>query len=347
MLYVTTRSRNDAFTAARIMNQDRGGDGGLFIPYRLPAFTPEEIYEMSRGSFPEVVAQMLNLFFSTKLTAWDVDMTMGRGAVRLRELRYRLQVAELWHNPENSFDRCVYALAKRVHPDGELICGPSDWTQMGVRISVLFGIFADLIRSEQVRFDKTVDVAVPCGDFSLPMAVWYGRRMGLPIGTILCGCNENCAVWDLFHRGQLDTRMPVVSTTTPEADVSVPKDLERLICETCGQQEAMSFSFSCDDEGTYAPDPEMMAQIRSGMYAAVISCDRVATIIPNMYQANQYILDPYSALAFGALSDYRARNGSSRTVLMLCEKGPVYCSEAVSDAMQIPVRELKNLVSKQ
>ena len=347
MLYVTTRSRNDAFTAARIMNQDRGGDGGLFIPYRLPAFTPEEIYEMSRGSFPEVVAQMLNLFFSTKLTAWDVDMTMGRGAVRLRELRYRLQVAELWHNPENSFDRCVYALAKRVHPDGELICGPSDWTQMGVRISVLFGIFADLIRSEQVRFDKTVDVAVPCGDFSLPMAVWYGRRMGLPIGTILCGCNENCAVWDLFHRGQLDTRMPVVSTTTPEADVSVPKDLERLICETCGQQEAMSFSFSCDDEGTYAPDPEMMAQIRSGMYAAVISCDRVATIIPNMYQANQYILDPFSALAFGALSDYRARNGSSRTVLMLCEKGPVYCSEAVSDAMQIPVRELKNLVSKQ
>ena len=302
---------------------------------------------MSRGSFPEVVAQMLNLFFSTKLTAWDVDMTMGRGAVRLRELRYRLQVAELWHNPENSFDRCVYALAKRLHPDGELIGGPSDWTQMGVRISVLFGIFADLIRSEQVRFDKTVDVAVPCGAVSLPMAVWYGRRMGLPIGTILCGCNENCAVWDLFHRGQLDTRMPVVSTTTPEADVSVPKDLERLICETCGQQEAMSFSFSCDDEGTYAPDPEVMAQIRSGMYAAVISCDRVTTITPNMYQSNQYILDPYSALAFGALSDYRARNGSSRTVLMLCEKSPVYCSEAVSDAMQIPVSELKNLVSKQ
>lgn len=347
MLYVTTRSTNDAYTAARVMNQDRGPDGGLFIPYRLPAFTPAEIYEMSKNPFPEVVAQMLNLFFSTKLTAWDVDMTMGRGAVRLRQMRYRLQAAELWHNPENSFDRCVYALAKRVHPDGELIGGPSDWTKLGIRISVLFGIFADLIRNDQVRFDKTMDVAVPAGSFGLPMAVWYGRRMGLPIGTIICGCNENCAVWDFFHRGQLDTHMPVVSTTTPECDLSVPTDLERLICESCNQQEAMSFSFSCDEEGVYKPSAEAYASIRSGMYAAVISRDRVAAIIPNMYQANQYILDPYSALAFGALSDYRARNGSSRTVLMLCEKSPVYCSETVSDAMGMSVSEIKSLVSKQ
>ena len=141
--------------------------------------------------------------------------------------------------------------------------------------------------------------------------------------------------------------MPVVSTTTPESDVAVPKDLERLICETCGQQEALSFSFSCEEEGIYSPGAEAMAAIRSGLYAAVISQDRVSTIIPNMYQSNQYILDPYSALAFGALSDYRARNGSGRTVLMLCEKSPVYCSEAVSDAMRIPVSDLKILVSKQ
>jgi threonine synthase len=347
LLYVTTRDHQNAVTVQHVLTENRGADGGLYVPLHLPELSKQECSRLLGLSFGQCVAEILNLFFSTKLTAWDVDMTMGRGAVRLREMKYRIQVAELWHNPENSFDRCVYALAKRIHPDGELIGGPSDWAKLGIRISILFGIFADLIRTEQVRFDKTMDVAVPTGDFGLPMAVWYGRRMGLPIGTILCGCNENSAFWELLHRGQVDTHMPVVSTTTPEGDMALPQGMERLICEACGQQEAMSFSFSCDEEGTYAPGAEAMASIRSGVYAAVISRNRVATIIPNMYQSNQYILDPYSALAFGALSDYRARNGSGRTVLMLCEKSPVYCSETVCDAMGITVAELKNLISKQ
>lgn len=346
MLYVTTRSKSDAYTAARAMNLDRGPDGGLFIPFRLSALSREELLALSDKSFGQNVADILNLFFSTKLSGWDVDMTIGRTPYKLKSMNYRIVAAELWHNMDQNFNRVMDALARRLHPDGEIIGEPSDWVQTAVRIAVLFGVFGELMRTEQVRLDKPVDIAVPSGTFSAPMAAWYGRKMGLPIGTIICGCNENSAPWDLLHRGELDTDAIAVSTNTPEGDLAVPPDLERLICETCGQEEAMNFFWSCTEGGTYAPPERQCEAMRQGMFAAVVSRVREETIIPGVYRTNQYILDPYSALAYGALSDYRARFGSGRTVLMMCEKSPLCSGETVSRMMRISVAELKRCLSE-
>lgn len=347
MLYVTTRTKNDAFTAARAMNLDRGADGGLFIPFHLNGFSRHEISALAENSFGQNVADILNLFFGTKLTGWDVDMAIGRAPVRYRSMNYRITVSELWHNSYRNFARILTILAERIHPDGQIIGAPSNWVQTAVRIAVLFGIFGELQKTGQVRADTLVDLAVPTGSFSAPMAAWYGRKMGLPIGTIVCGCNGNSALWELLHRGQMDTGILAVHTNTPDDDFSVPSDLERLICETCGQEEAGSFFWSCTEGGTYAPTELNWNALRKGMFAAVVSQDRVMSIIPSVYRTSQYILDPYSALAYGALSDYRAQIGSSRTVLLLCEKSPIGCSETVSQAMGISVTELKQRISEQ
>lgn len=347
MLYVTTRSKNDAFTAARAMNLDRGPDGGLFIPFRLPVLDRDQVLALANKSFGQNVADILNLFFSTKLTGWEVDMAIGRSPCKLKSMNYRIAVAELWQNLDNNFNSVVSALADRLHPDGELIGAPSDWTQVAVRIAVLFGVFGELMRTDQVRVDKPIDIAVASGSFSWPMAAWYARKMGLPIDTIICGCNENSAVWDLLHRGELDTGAIAVATNTPEGDLSVPAGLERLICETCGQEEAMNFFFSCTEGGTYLPKEAAYDSIRQGMFAAVVSRVREETIIPGVYRTNAYILDPYSALAYGALADYRARNGSSRTALLICDKSPVYSAEAVCRMLRISAKELKSKVAEQ
>ncbi|MBQ7416430.1 MAG: hypothetical protein IJW14_05295 [Oscillospiraceae bacterium] len=346
MLYVTTRSKKDAYTAARTMTLDRGPDGGLFIPYRVPMFTQEQILEMSQQSFGKCVADILNVFFGTKISGWDVDMILGRTPFKLKSMNYRITVVELWHNMDHHYSRAIYSLARRLHPDGDIIGGAGDWPQIAIRVALLFGIFRELLRNEQVNFEKPMDVAVPTGNFCAPMAVWYARKMGLPIGTIICGCNENSAPWELLHRGELDTGVVSVSTNTPEDDLAVPFGLERLICETCGQEETLNFVFSCTEGGTYIPSERAFASMRRGLFAAVVSRDRENTIIPSVYHTNQYILDPYSALAYGALSDYRARNGSSRSVLLLCERSPICSSETVAKAMQIPVSELSKRISE-
>ena len=346
MLYVTTRGKHDAFTAARTMNLDRGPDGGLFIPFRLPQFTRDEIIALGGKTFGQNVADILNLFFSTKLSGWDVDMTIGRSPVKFRSMNFRIIVSEQWHNMDRNFNRIVYALAQRLHPDGDIIGAPSDWVQTAVRIAVLFGVYGELLRTEQVRVDKPVDVAAASGTFAAPMAAWYARKMGLPIGTIICGCNENSTPWDLLHRGELDTDALAVETNTPEGDLALPPDLERLICETCGQEEALSYFWSCTEGTTYAPAEVACEAMRKGMFAAVVSRVRVETIIPSVYRTHQYILDPYAALAYGALADYRSRTGSSNIALLLCEKSPLCSTETVASSMRITETELKQRLSE-
>lgn len=339
MLYVTTRSRNDAFTAARTMSCDQGPDGGLFVPFRLNAFSKEEILDLGKKPFGQNVADILNLFFSTKLTSWDIEVAVGRTPYGIKNLNYRIISAELWHNQEYNFSKLIRTLARIIHPDGDIIGAPTSWTQIAIRISVLFGLFGELLRQGQIRPDQPVDIALPCGDFSAPMAAWYARKMGLPIGVILCGCNEKSAVWDLLHRGQIDTGI--------DDGEYLPDELERLICETCGQEEAMKFRFSYSEGGYYIPTESCYNAIRNGMFAAVVSSARLETTICGFYRTNAYILDPYSALAYSALSDYRARNGSSRSILMICERSPVCSSESVCGILRISADELKKRITMQ
>ena len=114
----------------------------------------------------------------------------------------------------------------------------------------------------------------------------------------------------------------------------------RLICEACGQQEAGNYFWSCAEGGTYTPTEESCNAIRAGMFAAVVSKDRVGTIIPSVYRTNQYMFDPYAALAYGALADYRARKGMSTRALILCEWDPRLYSETI--AKSISSAELKS-----
>lgn len=345
MLYVTTRGTQDAFTAYRTMNQDRGPDGGFFIPMRMPVLEKKDVLLLCNQGFGQNVADVLNLFFGTKLTSWDVEATIGRNAVAFKEAGRKTLIAELWHNVDSNFERVIAGLANRMHPDGGCVTSPTNWVRIAVRIAVIFGIFGELLKAGQVRPDKPIDVAVTSGSFEGPIALWYARRMGLPIETIICGCNENGAVWELLHRGLLVTGAPTVKTTTPEADYALPPDIERLIHGTLGQEEALHYWWCCTEGRAYEPPESRLEELRSRMFAAVVSKMRVQTIIPSVFRTNQYVLDIYTALAYGALSDYRSRTGTIRPSLVLAEKSPLCHMETVAGYMNVSAGELKKLVS--
>lgn len=66
MLYVTTRNNRDAYTAQRVLRENRGPDGGLYVPFREPVFSWEEIDALKEKSFHQCVAEVLNRLFNTE-----------------------------------------------------------------------------------------------------------------------------------------------------------------------------------------------------------------------------------------------------------------------------------------
>lgn len=346
MLYVTTRIEGDAFTAHRSLSENRGPGGGFFLPMRSPKFSEAEINALGEKSFSQNVAHVVNLLFNTELDGWAVEFAIGRYPVKLVTVNSRAIIAETWHNPSWRFERLAMGIEKAVRQSDQIRETPSDWLMIASRIAVLFGIFGELLHSGTLTPGNTMDVAVPSGNFSGCMAAWYAREWGLPIGNIVCVCNENAGVWNLLHKGELRTDAAAVPTSTPACDFTVPEDLERLIFAMLGQQETLRFVETCRKGENYYLENHQIGQLRDRIQVCVVSERRMESAIPNLYMTSNYIADPYTALTYSGLIDYRARTGESRNALILADESPAFSLSAVSKAMGISPVELKKRINK-
>lgn len=330
MLYATTRNDNDAFTAYRTLAEGRGPDNGLYVPLRLPKLSHEELLNLKGKSFGQNLADILNLFFGARLDGWDVDFCIGKYPTKMVSMSHRILVAETWHNPDYDFSRMVHNLSSRILSNQDTDTGSTNWAWITVRIATLFALLGELQRVNLVNFDHPIDIALPSGDFAGPMAVWYAREMGLPIGNIICSCDDGDGSWDLLHQGTL------------QPSSAIPSDLERLIYETLGKEEARRYIDKIENGRPYSLSETKLKELNKGIFVAVISTKRRENIIRSVYQTSTYILDPGSAMAYGGLQDYRSSAGEARPALILTERGPICSADTVAEAIHISVEELKD-----
>ena len=326
MLYVTTRNKFDTYTAFKANQSDRGPDGGLYLPFRMPELTKEQTEAFARQPFCQRVADMVNLFFGTQLTAWDVELYAGKNPVKLVPMSHRILVAETWRNYDQDYARFANRLAARICGDSDNIRKATSWVGIAIRIAMLFSIFAELPLT-----GTTLDIALATEDFSAPMAAWYAREMGLPIGKIICGHDHPC-VWNLLHQGEV------------RADKNIPENMERLIAATLGVEENLRFCEIQEKGRMYVTRLGMLEQLSKGMYATVSSRDRINGLILSVYRMAGYIMGPQTALAYSGLQDYRARTGETRTALLLADRSPAEDIATVSESMEMSEYRLREIL---
>ena len=339
MLYTTTRSDLDSFTAERALKESCAPDGGLYIPMKLHRMDQRELSALMGQSSAAIVAAVMNYFFNTKLSEKDVQFILGKELARLSDMSHRITVAECWRNPDGDFSRVQRLLAERLAVD-KRSTPVGDWLKVAVRVALLMVLYAQMMREGKLHLGQSVDVALLSENFCGPMAAWYARQMGLPIGTIICCCNENGAVWDLLRQGNMKTDVPVRRTRTPKCDISRPEGLERLIRATCGLTVAQNYAFTCGEGGRFEVSFERQKALSNGMYVSVTSDIRLGRVMANVYAANGYVLCPYSALIYSGLMDCRAATGRSGHALVICESSPLQCEDTVTAALGIGVSEL-------
>lgn len=328
MLYVTTRNERDLYPALRTLGQNLGPDGGAYVPFSLPVFDREAVEDLKDQSFNATVALVLNKLFLPRLDGVELDFALGRKPVKLTEMNHRIAVAELWHNIHWNFDWIVRELTQRLRTEAQLQQPVTEWAELAVCIAVLFGVFGQLQRSGSVSFDQGLDVAAVSGDFTVPMAAWYAREMGLPIGNIIC-CDERSGTWDLLHHGQVRTADPL------------PRGFERLIFGCLGEEEARRYVKICERRGVYAPEEEALERLQRGMFASVVSLRRTARRISSVYSAKGYLMGPEAAMAYAGLQDYRATAGEGRLALILARRRPKDDLETVASAIGMDPAALK------
>ena len=341
MLYATTRSKVATYTAQRALKEERAPDGGYYVPTSLPVNTTDQLEALYKEPPAEIVARILNGFFKTKLGRYDVEFAVGKRLFGLAHISHRILIGELWRCGDSGFDDLCHRLTNRISAEMGA-CQPGAWMRIACRVALTFAIFAMLRQKGAVSHTELVDVAVLAGDFEEPYAVWAARRMGLPIGTVICCCNENGGLWELFNRGQMKLGAKAVATITPDCDKPVPDGLELLIHEKLEWDDVEDYLAAKAKGGLYYLSAEEHRHFREGFAVAVVGDGRIRMAMPNVHATNGYVLCPYSALVYTGLMDYRSRPGPRRAALMLTDRDPRQNAAAVTRALAISDEELRS-----
>lgn len=309
MLYITTRGQKDAFTAHRTLHNNFAPDGGCFAPFKMPEFDRDFLLALKDMPFGDVVAEIINVFFSTGLTGLDVEYAIGKTPAQLVTMSHRVCIAENWHNSGGAYSYILDSINRKLC-DSEV---PTLWVKTVVRIAIMFALHGQMLKQGVIDPDQTFDIAVNGDDFSDPMAAWYARKFGLPIGDIICTCVDNSIVWDLLHRG-----------VYPGGDISdeLHMGLEQLLCGTLGYNAVAEFNASVSGSKSFSVCEALLPILNGGLFCSVVGQSRADATINSVYRSNGYILDSDAALCYGGLQDYRAKTGSVNMTLVISDKKP-------------------------
>ena len=200
---------------------------------------------------------------------------------------------------------------KRVFADKEIaarlaqrnICLSSansiNWGRLAPQIVYYFAAYAQLLKAGKIAFGDEVDFCVPTGNFGDILAGYYAKRMGLPVGRLVCASNKNNVLTDFLRTGAYTARREFYKTSSPSMDILVSSNLERLLWHVTGSDaEVAGLMDRLNREGSYTVRPETLAAIQETFACGWSSEEEVAAEIRTRWERDGYLCDTHTAVAF-------------------------------------------------
>jgi len=154
----------------------------------------------------------------------------------------------------------------------------------------------------KIRDNKQVNFSVPTGNFGDVYAGYLAKKMGLPINKLIVATNQN----DILHRAILNGKYEaesVFETNSPSMDIQIASNFERLVYDlnNCDDKETQKIMNGIKKENKYIISKNKMERIDKDFLSASMSEEEVLDTIKEVFTKYAIILDPHSAIGFGAL----------------------------------------------
>jgi threonine synthase len=170
--------------------------------------------------------------------------------------------------------------------------------------------------------------------------------MGLPINKLVVATNQN----DILHRaisnGKYETES-VSKTISPSMDIQVASNFERLIYDltSCDDLETRNIMKEIKKDGKYIISKKKLEKIKNDFLSASMDELEVMNVIKEVYEKYKIILDPHSAIGFGALNKVKLEGNS----IVLATAHPCKFPDAINSSINIKPslpEELKHILNE-
>lgn len=194
-----------------------------------------------------------------------------------------------------------------------------------------FYAYGQLLKQGQLKAGQKIDFSVPTGNFGDILAGWYAKKLGLPLGRLICASNENNVLTDFFQTGIYDRRREFHVTTSPSMDILVSSNLERLLFYALDKDGAKvaQLMHELKQNGYYTLPKEALAKLQAEFLADFATEDQTAAEIKRVFTKTGYPLDPHTAVA----SAVAFRHTHTTPLVVVATASPYKFPEAVLEAL--------------
>ncbi len=211
-----------------------------------------------------------------------------------------------------------------------------NWGRILPQVVYYVSAYCDLLNQGEIRLGDKVNYCVPTGNFGNSLACHYAGKMGIPVGKLICASNCNDVLTDFIRTGIYDRNRPFHTTMSPSMDILISSNLERLLFELSGGDDALvrEYMEQLKTTGRYEITAEMKEKLQALFYGGFASeADTTATI-------TALYADTHTAVAAKVLEDYRRETGDNTVAVFASTASPYkFCDSVLNAIGETPVSD--------
>ena len=215
-----------------------------------------------------------------------------------------------------------------------------NWGRILPQVVYYISAYCDLLRDGKISMGDRVNFCVPTGNFGDILAAYYAKRMGLPVGKLICASNRNNVLTDFLRTGVYDRNRPFHTTASPSMDILVSSNLERLLFDLSGRndREIRAYMNDLAEKGAYQVSDAILEELHSQYWGGF--CDEAETLstIAQYYKEYGYLMDTHTAVAAQVMEQYRKETGDDAVTVFVSTASPYkFCDHVLKAIGETPV----------
>lgn len=210
-----------------------------------------------------------------------------------------------------------------------------NWGRLVPQIVYYVSSYVSLAESGEIAYGDPLNVVVPTGNFGNILAAYYAKRMGVPIGKLICASNVNKVLTDFIRTGVYDRNRQFYTTTSPSMDILISSNLERLLYLLSGEDDAQiqQWFASLAETGRYEVTDAVKQQLSQLFYGGYCDDTETKQTIASLYQKYGYTCDTHTAVAVKVYQAYRQETGDKTKTIIASTASPFKFSASVLEAL--------------
>ncbi|MBQ8163513.1 MAG: threonine synthase [Clostridia bacterium] len=205
--------------------------------------------------------------------------------------------------------------------------------RLAPQVAYYFKAYRDLLKNEEIKMGDKVNFIVPTGNFGDILAGYFAKKMGLPVGKLVCASNENKVLTEFFETGTYNKNRVFKITKSPSMDILISSNLERLLYLVCGAEKCAKYMNDLKEKGEYTLEKDELDKIRAEFEAGTTDDKVTLETIKRVYEQNGYLMDTHTAVAWDVYEKWLKESGNKDKSVVLSTASAYKFSASVLDAI--------------